>query len=80
MNEPLDSRFTICFGDDPDEIVTIVEQPRSVEHPLALAAAQRSGLCAGQESSSATACRPAGSGSNVKHTRETRNCNRLQQL
>lgn len=78
MNEPLDSRFTICFGDDPDEIVTIVEQPRPVEHPLALAAAQRSGLGADQQRSPATACRPANGGPNATHPRETRNCNRLQ--
>lgn len=41
MNKPLDTSCAIFFGDDPDEIVTIVEQPRTFGSRLALAPAQR---------------------------------------
>ena len=43
MNTPLDTRCTICFGDDPDEIVTVVDQADTFEPVPAPALAQAAG-------------------------------------
>lgn len=80
MNTPLEPRLNICFGDDPDEIVTIVEQPCPVDHPLALAAAQHGPA----EPAGGAACPPPAAlpsgGRHLAHPRETRSCNRLQRF